>query len=212
MGPATTMHMLFGAIVGWAILSPVAKMNGWAPGSVSDWETGSKGWIVWVSLAIMLADSVVNVGWLALRPTLVYGPQWLANVRERLHRGDIRSAIIPKAIYSRLHDPDTAVFSPFSARDSPHTLTNSNGSLKNQGEDISEPDAPPEHLVSNWVVSLGFIASIVFCIVGVHVAFYNMIPLWSTIVAILFSLVLSLMGVRALGETDLNPVSVSFLK
>lgn len=48
------MHMLFGALLGWGVLSPIAKNNGWAPGNVSDWETGSKGWIVWVSLAIML--------------------------------------------------------------------------------------------------------------------------------------------------------------
>jgi OPT family oligopeptide transporter len=31
MGPATTTHMLFGAVVGWGILSPLAKKKGWAP-------------------------------------------------------------------------------------------------------------------------------------------------------------------------------------
>ena len=37
MGPATTLHMLLGAVVGWGILSPLAKSKGWAPGEVSDW-------------------------------------------------------------------------------------------------------------------------------------------------------------------------------
>ncbi|KAK2861252.1 hypothetical protein FQN49_004387, partial [Arthroderma sp. PD_2] len=68
MGPSTSLHMLLGAVFGWAILSPLAKHNGWAPGPVNDWETGSKGWIVWVSLAIMLADSIINLGWLVIRP------------------------------------------------------------------------------------------------------------------------------------------------
>jgi OPT family oligopeptide transporter len=52
MGPATTTHMLLGACLGWGILSPLAKTRGWAPGPVDDWETGSKGWIVWISLAM----------------------------------------------------------------------------------------------------------------------------------------------------------------
>ena len=56
MGPATTLHMLLGAIIGWGVLSPLAKARGWAPGPVEDWNTGSKGWIVWVSLAVMLSS------------------------------------------------------------------------------------------------------------------------------------------------------------
>lgn len=48
-------------IVGWAILSPLAKLEGWAPGPVGDMSTGSRGWILWVSLAIMCADSIVSL-------------------------------------------------------------------------------------------------------------------------------------------------------
>ena len=48
-------------IVGWAILSPLAKFNGWAPGPVGDMSAGSRGWILWVSLAIMCADSIVSL-------------------------------------------------------------------------------------------------------------------------------------------------------
>lgn len=76
MGPATTIHMLFGAILGWAVLSPIAKHQGWASGDVSDWNSGSKGWIVWVSLAIMLADAIVSLGWLILRPLISYGRRY----------------------------------------------------------------------------------------------------------------------------------------
>src|SRR5215469_4189343 len=81
MGPATTLHMLLGAIVGWGILSPLAKFEGWAPGPVSDWTKGSKGWIVWVSLAIMLSDSLVSLGWLILRPLIKHSPSFYTTIR-----------------------------------------------------------------------------------------------------------------------------------
>jgi uncharacterized oligopeptide transporter (OPT) family protein len=48
-------------LVGWGILSPLAKFSGWAPGPVGDMTSGSRGWILWVSLAIMCADSVVSL-------------------------------------------------------------------------------------------------------------------------------------------------------
>lgn len=47
--------------VGWAILSPLAKFEGLAPGPVGDMSTSSRGWILWVSLAIMCADSIVSL-------------------------------------------------------------------------------------------------------------------------------------------------------
>lgn len=50
-----------GMLVGWGILSPVAKHAGWAPGPVGDMTTGSRGWILWVSLAIMCTDSLVSL-------------------------------------------------------------------------------------------------------------------------------------------------------
>jgi len=48
-------------LVGWGILSPLSKHMGWAPGPVGDMTTGARGWILWTSLAIMCADSVVSL-------------------------------------------------------------------------------------------------------------------------------------------------------
>ena len=48
-------------IVGWGILSPLSKYSGWAPGPVGDMATGARGWILWVSLAIMISDSIVSL-------------------------------------------------------------------------------------------------------------------------------------------------------
>ena len=46
MGFPTTISMNLGMITGWAILSPLAKHKGWAPGPVSSATDGSRGWIV----------------------------------------------------------------------------------------------------------------------------------------------------------------------
>ena len=48
-------------LVGWGVLSPLSKHYGWAPGPVGDMTTGSRGWILWVSLAIMCTDSLVSL-------------------------------------------------------------------------------------------------------------------------------------------------------
>ncbi len=194
MGPATTLHMLLGAIVGWGILSPLSKSKGWAPGPVEDWTTGSKGWIVWVSLAIMLADSVISLGWLVLRPLILYGPSYYHQARERWQKDSFSSIFhfdhLKKGDYSALISSDN---------DAP------SHNDKKFGE-YTEPDAPPHHLVSTKTVTILFTISIIICILAIRYVFPP-IPFGAIILAILMALLLSIMGVRALGETDLNPVS-----
>jgi OPT family oligopeptide transporter len=74
-------------------------------------------------------------------------------------------------------------------------------------KNLPEPDAPPEHLVSSKTVWIGLILSIIFCVATLRIVFGELVPLYATITAVFMALVLSIMGVRALGETDLNPVS-----
>lgn len=71
-GLAIPCHMLAGAVVGWAILSPLAMYNGWAHGPVGDWETGSRSWIIWVSLSCLMADAGVFLVWFIIEPTKKY--------------------------------------------------------------------------------------------------------------------------------------------
>jgi OPT family oligopeptide transporter len=195
MGPATTMHMLLGAIVGWGILSPLAKHKGWAPGDVDDWTTGSKGWIVWISLAIMLADSLVSLGWLMLRPIILYGPAFIRHCKQSFQNsnvGDIlnfdSNAGKGYAAVSGSEDVDTPTVAKF------------------QGAE-EEADAPPHHLISARTTWIGLALSLGLCVGAVHYSFANLIPLRLTLLALFMALFLSVMGVRALGETDLNPVS-----
>ncbi|KAF2020756.1 OPT superfamily oligopeptide transporter [Aaosphaeria arxii CBS 175.79] len=196
MGPATTLHMLIGAVVGWGILSPLAKNKGWAPGPVSDWTEGSKGWIVWISLAIMLADSLVSLGWLVLRPLISVADLYYPTVKDVFQQHSWKELltlnIAWKQGYSQIGDG---------------TPANPMAALRQHFAEEGEPDAPPEHLISNRTTVIGLIISLVLCVVGVHVAFPNMIPFRLTLLALVLALFLSIMGVRALGETDLNPVS-----
>jgi uncharacterized oligopeptide transporter (OPT) family protein len=53
--------MSLGMVLGWGVLSPIAKLSGWAPGPVGDMSDGARGWILWTSLAIMCADSLVSL-------------------------------------------------------------------------------------------------------------------------------------------------------
>jgi len=190
MGPATTLHMLLGAVIGWAVLSPIAKNRGWAPGPVDDWEDGSKGWIVWVSLAIMLADAVVNLGWLVLRPTIYYGPQFVRSTTTRYRQSSDFKDFVLSHIYKSNQD--------YSRVD-----------VQEHSKIASEPpeDAPPHHLISNKAVAIWLPISMILCVVCVHITFGEYMPLSLNILALFLALLLSIMGVRALGETDLNPVS-----
>lgn len=62
-------------LVGWGLLSPLSKYYNWAPGPVGDMTTGARGWILWISLAIMTSDSLV-----ALVPTAwEYGSKLIAD-------------------------------------------------------------------------------------------------------------------------------------
>lgn len=164
------MHMLFGAVLGWGVLSPLAKYKRWAPGDTASWDDGSKGWIVWVSLSIMLADSVINLAWLIAKPIITS-----TKLREII-RGRIG---FKEAVQSAQH----------------------------HGLDDDEDDVPSQHLISTRTVLILLPATLVLNVVCIHLAFPGTITLPLTLLATLLALILSVMGVRALGETDLNPVS-----
>lgn len=217
MGPATTIHMLIGAIVGWGILSPLAKSKGWAPGDISDWESGSKGWIVWVSLAIMLADSVISLGYTAIHPLLNRRAGSIREAFKLLRKGDwsglmnLGSSSVSKgyAPISGADEASTPLTTNLSGFDAGEENSDNSDSPRpiEPLEDLTEPDAPPEHLVNQSTVWIGLVLSIVFCIVSTRIVFGPLVPIYAIVVAVLMALVLSIMGVRALGETDLNPVS-----
>jgi len=195
MGTSTTLHMFLGAIVGWGLLSPLAKHSGWAPGPVSDWKEGVRGWIVWVSLAVMLVDSIISLG------VLVYDPARNAVIHLMGNKTGYQAV-------SDIADPSSRTRQPREGREPGtsrrHTEQHALGVTGD--EDLPDVDCPLHHQVSNEVATMGLLLSGMLCITTISIVF-DQIPLYSIIIAFLLALVLSLMGVRALGQTDLNPVS-----
>ncbi|KAK9237598.1 OPT oligopeptide transporter protein-domain-containing protein [Lipomyces kononenkoae] len=187
MGLPTVSSMLLGAFLGWGILAPMATKLGWAPGPIDDWKTGGQGWILWISLAIMVVDSVISF-------SVVVG------------RSLYRSFDGKRIRYSSV--AEEPVGDSASGRNSSDTLSEQVDPESVDVVDIveEEDDAPPDHVVSQRDTIVGIISTTLLCIVAIKVVF-PIVPLYAIVAAILIAFVLSILGVRALGETDLNPVS-----
>ncbi|KAG6862566.1 hypothetical protein C0995_000114 [Termitomyces sp. Mi166 len=158
MGFPTTLSMNFGMFVGWAILSPLSKFSGWAPGPVGDMTDGARGWILWTALGIMCADSFVS--------------------------------LLPVLIDSVAH-----LFSEGDQDSYPSEL------------DHHETELEDRLVPSSWVIG-GLSTSILAGTILVWAVFgHDGIKPWATVLGFILGGMLSIFGVRALGETDLNPVS-----
>ncbi|KAJ1988042.1 OPT super [Dimargaris cristalligena] len=190
MGLPTCLAMTLGAIVGWGFLSPLSHYQGWAPGPVKDWKTGPQGWILWISLAVMIAESLVSLGVMTFKE----GRQlWVKYQGRRAVKAQKSS--------------DSGVLSGNSGVEGDESATNYQPRNPTFSEimDLDNLDVHPRHLVPNWVVYGGLFLSSVLCVVAMTILFR--IPIYATILAVFIACLLSILGVRALGETDLNPVS-----
>ena len=173
MGLPTTVSMTAGAIVGWAVLSPLAYYKGWAPGHPLDSEEGSKGWILWISLAIMCSESIVGLAALVASNGI----------------RDLQSLAAKKRHQNDRENDDAA------------------------SEDDDDADADTDHepphrqTPKTWVIS-GLVGSTLVAVVLIYIAFgAEGISPWATFLGIALASLFAILGVRALGETDLNPVS-----
>ncbi|KAJ1654374.1 OPT super [Dispira simplex] len=175
MGLPTCLSMLFGAVVGWGILSPLSHYKGWAPGPVNDWKTGPQGWILWISLAVMIAESLVSLGIMTSKEVR----QLWTRYQARRSKGTQAEEVLNS---SMVRYPTFA-----------------------EAMDLENMDVHPRYLVPNWVVYAGLLLSSVLCVAAMTILFR--IPIYATILAVVLACLLSILGVRALGETDLNPVS-----
>lgn len=75
-------------------------------------------------------------------------------------------------------------------------------------EHINDDIIDDDLLISKTVTGTGIILSFILCILGmIYVFGIHIIPISSLLLALFLSMFLSILAVRALGETDLNPVS-----
>jgi OPT family oligopeptide transporter len=147
----------------------------------------------------MLADAVVNLAWLVLRPTIKYGPDWVISGREHYANSSSWFEFFLGRQFAGYLVLDNSARAQVPPRKSPSKPVNPS--------DDPPDDAPPHHLISGRTVAILLPLTLILCVICIHITFGGYIPLGLNVLAIHLALVLSIMGVRALGETDLNPVS-----
>ena len=189
-GLAIPSHMFAGTVVGWAILAPLAKRKGWAPGPIEDWESGSRAWIMWISLSGLMADAVVNLIWLGFHPLY-------ALLRPRTI-GEQHLEINPSS-------PDATV-QPDSDEDPSHAETRLLNSAPSRPTSRSKTTSGTRVTPSTTaLLGMAFLVSTVICVIAVHVLFQSKFRWYYTLVATLLSLPMAVIGIRALAEADWNP-------
>ncbi len=67
MGMRVAASQMAGALFAWTLVGPLVRQAGWAPGPISDSNTGVAGWLVWFSLAIILGESLASLGVVLVR-------------------------------------------------------------------------------------------------------------------------------------------------
>jgi OPT family oligopeptide transporter len=205
-GLAISAHMMLGAIVGWGVLSPLAKAEGWAPGEPADWETGSRGWTVWVSVAALLADCFVKLFWYGGRLVVRYGRSTLNTLWQYLRGKPVSKTTnyspIPQNDAEASQSQDEA--DAEETADMDHTLNNPpQNSVQSS---TNTPDPPYSSLIPFQITLLALLLSITFCIVSVKFTLGPFMPVWTLLLAILLAMLFSIMAVQSVGETDINPV------
>ncbi|KAJ5088454.1 OPT oligopeptide transporter [Penicillium angulare] len=191
-GPSITLHMLAGTIVGWGILSPIAKSYGWAPGDVNDWTSGSRGWTLWIAISILLSDCLVNLIWMLLT---------LERVQNKIRDASAWTS----QTFARCFRPTTT---------GPIFLDDQNNAYTNHIDPVLETehhDTGKSKLLTSakqyHVLGTSIFASALLCTATTKFTFGEDVPVGATFLAIGISAFLGLISIRAMGQTDHSPVS-----
>lgn len=76
-----------------------------------------------------------------------------------------------------------------------------------ESREVAEESSVPEQGVGFRFLCLLLLISVLMCVMSVKYVFGDVIGVSTTIVAFVISLPLSIMGIRAVAETDWNPMS-----
>jgi len=61
IGPRIGASLALGAFVSWALIAPAVESAGWVSGPTMSYAEGSRGWILWTGVAIMVADALTSL-------------------------------------------------------------------------------------------------------------------------------------------------------
>ncbi|KAK2051074.1 OPT superfamily oligopeptide transporter [Colletotrichum caudatum] len=181
--PATTFWIVVGCLVGWGVLSPMATIRGWAPGPVSDWDSGSRGWIMWIAVALILGDTAVTVSTMLLQTlrhyAFPYAADCLVSVSNSLPLG--------KRKRHPRNENNTEPLLGFSEQSTTSVHISS----------LSYQDDGWSARVYVWWNSMGLIV----CFLSMFILFGSSVPLMALVFAVLAILPLSHVNIRCYGET-----------
>ncbi|KAK1711576.1 OPT oligopeptide transporter protein-domain-containing protein [Colletotrichum acutatum] len=173
--PVTTLWIVVGCLIGWGILSPLSKFNGWAPGPVSDWESGSRGWIMWIAVALILGDTAITLSTMLLRSFNVFMPNLLGLITYL--KGHLQSD----------NEEDTQPLIRSSSRSESLPLV---GSLQYRDDELTTK-----------VYLIWILAGLLLCFASMVVLFGSSVPILALLLAVFTILPLSHVNIRCYGET-----------
>jgi len=173
-----------GAVLGWGILSPIAKKNGWAPGPVDSMETGVRGWLVWISIGFLLGDAIVR----AVHESARFALRYYDNIR--CQNSQARSVMTDSGEESSTQ----ALMREETACDR-ESVSGNSVLRRNKAAD----------LVSNQTVIFWLLGSTSLCILCIFLVFRQEVPIYLIVAAVAAALPLCLIVIQSAGETDQIP-------
>eukprot|EP00964_Phaeocystis_antarctica_P067148 scaffold40637_cov66-Phaeocystis_antarctica.AAC.3 len=193
--------------------------------TIDSWEGGAQGWTLWVAMGLMLGEAVTSFGIIL---ALQLRPQAPAQQR---HHGETdlprdhlprEMTSLPRAATARHADRadhragidigvaagDAELVLPERASDESSSadepaLDGAAGAARG-GRDRLEVAPPSELVPTSWWVG-GLVLSVALCVSVLSPLFH--IPAWQIGTSALLACLIAVLAVRALGQTDLNPVS-----
>lgn len=199
MHQMTTAHMFLGAIISWAILAPIAKLNGWAPGPIEDWDTGAQGWVIWVALGVILGDSIVGICWMFIHPILrkvgernpeLHNPRLIPFLRGLPHFGARTESGFGTSPPSEgcQHNEQTPLLG-----------SNFGRNISSSTTERAEPKEQTLHgrMIFYWLGGI-----ILLCVITNWYLFGRLLQIWEIMLSIAMIFPLGMASIRSMGETD----------
>ena len=179
IGPSINLHLLLGTILGWGILSPIAKFHNWAPGDINSWEDGPRGWLIWVGLGFILGNSAVGLGWSILQPWMPWTQFRLRSYRAKDTNLSESNEGAPLLRGTQNYDHNA-----------------------NRLDVAPDVDWAPASLVSrNSLLRVGAVLVVVFLVVFCGI-FRRFVAVWAPFVALIMIPPAAFISMRSLGETN----------
>ena len=174
---------------------------------MDDWADGSKGWIIWISLASLFADATAKFLWFLCVPLwrrsgLVALLTDSCNIRRKR-----KSKVRQDGHDPRIHISDSRVSNAESELLQPLLREISTDFLERRKHVKQDAREHNGRYYNTRTHLLAFLISIIICVNFVHLVFKGIMLWYLTILAIALSIPVATIGIRCIAETDYHPES-----